>query len=41
MLKIIFSEKGDSVSDFEVRSRAKGVIENNLKEKKRYKRYCI
>lgn len=34
MLKIIFSEKGEPVSDFEVRSRAKGVIENYLKEKK-------
>lgn len=32
MLKIIFSEKGESVSDFEVRSRAKGVIENYLKD---------
>ena len=34
MLKIIFSEDGKSISDFEVRSKAKDVIENYLKEKK-------
>ena len=33
MLKIIFSEKGEAVSDFEVRNKAKEVIKNYLNEK--------